>query len=353
MELRNLPTSATFPTVITVSVFALLLAGCSAPVASPPQNSSRTTSGTVTQPPTAASPVPSSPPTTAVPSSSRPAAPMTWPDVVADVRTGVGQLSVTGCSVNSTGTGFLVAPDLLVTAAHVVDDAAAISVDFDGTSVGGVILGFNELADLALVRLESKTAGHQFQFQLSEPPIGTEVAALGFPRGESLTLTRGVVSGLDRDVNFGSGVIGNMLQTDTAINPGNSGGPLLDLEGRVAGVVSATRKDSEGMSYAVTAPRVTEAVSEWQERAVPMAPVDCGDAPAPNSGVFPMKVIPTMIRPTTSAKPCYCTARALTAVLTLRPSSSSRRNWGQVSVARRSGAKDSARPTGRNSTWST
>ncbi|MDQ0662556.1 serine protease Do [Arthrobacter ulcerisalmonis] len=215
---------------------------------------------------------------------------MSWPEVVADVRTGVGQLSVTGCSVNSTGTGFLVAPDLVVTAAHVVDDAAAISVDFDGTSVGGVILGFNELADLALVRLEAEAAGHQFQFQLSEPPIGTEVAALGFPRGESLTLTRGVVSGLNRDVNFGSGVIGNMLQTDTAINPGNSGGPLLDLNGKVAGVVSATRKDSEGMAYAVTAPRVAEAVSEWQQRAVPMAPVDCGRAPAPNSGIFPMKV---------------------------------------------------------------
>jgi serine protease Do len=81
-----------------------------------------------------------------------------------------------------------------------------------------------------------------------------------------------------------------MLQTDTAINPGNSGGPLLNLEGKVTGVVSATRKDAEGMLYAVTAPRVAEAVAEWQERGVPMAPVDCGEAPAPNSGVFPMKV---------------------------------------------------------------
>jgi hypothetical protein len=215
---------------------------------------------------------------------------VTWPEVVAEVQSGVGQFSVTGCSLNSTGTGFLVAPDLVVTAAHVVDDAAAISVKFGGASVGGVILGFNELADLALVRLDVEAAGHEFQFQPSEPPIGTEVAALGFPRGESLTLTRGVVSGLDRDVDFGSGVIGNMLQTDTAINTGNSGGPLLTLEGKVTGVVSATKNDAEGMSYAVTAPRVAEAVAEWQERGVPMPPVDCGEAPAPNTGTFPMKV---------------------------------------------------------------
>ena len=290
MKTRKLLAPAILPNITAVSLSALLLAGCTAPVASPPRDNSPTTSATMTQQPSPTSTAPSPSATTALPTSSERAAPASWPEVVAEVQSGVGQLSVTGCAVNSTGTGFLVAPDLVVTAAHVVDDAAAISIDFGGTSVGGEILGFNELADLALVRLESKAAGHQFQFQSSEPPIGTEVAALGFPQRESLTLTRGVVSGLNRDINFGSGVIGNMLQTDTAINPGNSGGPLLNLEGKVTGVVSATRKDSEGMAYAVTAPRVTEAVSEWQKRGVPMAPVDCGEAPAPNSGIFPMKV---------------------------------------------------------------
>jgi serine protease Do len=276
--------------VVTVSLSALLLTGCTSPVVSPPASNSAITSDTATQQPSSTSPVPPSSPKTVVPTSSAPAVPMSWPEVVAEVQSGVGQLSVTGCSMNFTGTGFMVAPDLVVTAAHVVDDAAAISVNFGNASVGGVILGFNELADLALVRLDAEAAGHKFQFQPTEPPIGTEVAALGFPRGESLTLTRGVVSGLDRDVDFGSGVIGDMLQTDTALNPGNSGGPLLNLEGKVTGVVSATRMDAEGMSYAVTAPRVAEAVAEWQERGVPMAPVDCGEAPAPNSGIFPMKV---------------------------------------------------------------
>lgn len=216
---------------------------------------------------------------------------MAWPEVVEEVQSGVGQLSVTGCESSSTGTGFLIAPDLVVTAAHVVDQASAITVSFDGTtSVRAVVLGFNALADLALVRTETAVSGHQFTFQLTEPVLGTEVATLGYPGGESLTLTRGVVSGLDRDINFGLGFIGDMIRTDAAINPGNSGGPLLEQNGLVAGVVSAYNPNEQSAGYAVTAPRVAEAVDEWQSRGTESALVDCGGAPAPDSGTFPMTV---------------------------------------------------------------
>ncbi|MET1087793.1 MAG: S1C family serine protease [Arthrobacter sp.] len=199
-------------------------------------------------------------------------------------------MSVTTCDNSYTGTGFLIEPTLVVTAAHVVEGASAISISFGGAPVRGVVLGFNQLADLALIRTDTAVTGHHFDFEPADPPIGTEVAALGFPLGQSLTLTRGIVSGLDRDVDFGSGLIGNMIQTDTAINPGNSGGPLLDQEGRVTGVVSAVRRDSEGMAFAVTAPRAAEAIKEWQVRGVPSALADCGHAPAPDSGYFPLVV---------------------------------------------------------------
>lgn len=276
-------------TAMGASLLGLLLTGCSSPAALPPTSDPPKSPDDGTQQPP--SPPLSTPPATPTgPTTSAPATAKTWPEVVVEVQSGVGQLSVTRCDVNATGTGFLMAPDLMVTAAHVVEGAAAISISFGGASVEGVVLGINALADLALVRLDAATTGHHFRFQPTEPPIGTEVAALGFPRGESLTLTRGIVSGLDRNIDFGSGVIGDMLQTDTALNPGNSGGPLLNLDGKVTGVVSATRTDSEGMSYAVTAPRVTEAVTEWQTRGVPLRPVDCGEAPAPDSGTFSMNV---------------------------------------------------------------
>lgn len=215
-------------------------------------------------------------------------APQGWLAVVPEVQSGVGQFSVTTCDNSYTGTGFLITSTLVATAAHVVEDASAISVSFDGNTIRGVVLGFNELADLALVRLDSAVNGHQFEFQTTDPPMGTEVAALGFPRGESLTLTRGIVSGLDRDVNFGSGRIGNMIQTDAAINPGNSGGPLLGQDALVAGVVSAGKTGAEGMAYAVSGPRAAEAIAEWEVRGVPMPLVECGNAPAPESGYFPL-----------------------------------------------------------------
>lgn len=290
MANEKLPTRPFLRTAISGSLFGLLLAGCSSPVALPPASSPPQVPSTGTQPPSSSPSVSTLPPTSTRPTSPPAITPKAWPEVVAEVQSGVGQFSVTRCDSSSTGTGFLVGPDLVVTAAHVVDRASAIAVSFDGTAVRGVLLGFNQLADLALIRTDSDVTGHQFTFQKKEPILGTDVAALGYPDGETLTLTRGVVSGLDRDIDFGVGFIGDMIQTDAAINPGNSGGPLLGQDGLVSGVVSAYLPGAQSTAYAVTASRVAEAVEEWQARSVPLTPVECGGAPAPNSGTFPMKV---------------------------------------------------------------
>lgn len=290
MPNEKLPAQPFLRTAILASLLGFLLAGCSTPVAQPPASDSPTAPETRTQQPL--SPPPISTPSSTSPGAtlSSPAVPKSWPEVVAEVESGVGQLSVTRCDGSSTGTGFLVGPDLVVTAAHVVDQASAITVSLDGTAVRGVVLGFNKLADLALVRTNMPVSGHQFTFETREPVLGIEVAALGYPDGETLTLTRGVVSGLHRDIDFGIGFIGDMIQTDAAINPGNSGGPLLGQDGLVSGVVSAYLPEAQSTAYAVVASRVAKAVKEWQARGVPLAPVDCGGAPAPDSGVFSMKV---------------------------------------------------------------
>lgn len=288
---EKLPTRPFLWTTISASLLGLLLAACSSPIALPPATDPPQAPGTATQAPDPSSPISTPPATSTGPTiTPSPVAPKSWPEVVSDVQSGVGQFSVTQCDGSSTGTGFLVAPDLVVTAAHVVDQASAIRVSFDGTPVRGVVLGFNELADLALVRIDTPVSGHQFTLQGKEPTLGTDVAALGYPDGKTLTLTRGVVSGLDRDVDFGVGFIGDMIQTDAAINPGNSGGPLLEQDGLVSGVVSAYLPRAQSTAYAVTAARVAEAVKEWQARGVPLPPVDCGGEPAPDSGTFSMKV---------------------------------------------------------------
>lgn len=270
--------------------------GCANGSGSPPDSST-----SLSDPPTTQTPVPSkSTPASSEsslqsPSPSREAVPSSWPEVVAQAQSGVGQFSVTRCENSFTGTGFLVGPDLVVTAAHMVRDASAISISFGRTTVNATTLGTNELADLALVRTEIPVQGHQFQFRTTEPPIGTDVAALGFPLGRPFTLTRGTVSALNAQQKIGSRVLSNLIQTDAAINHGNSGGPLITQDGQVSGVIVTIEFDenvrAEGIAYAVTAPRAAAAVQEWQKRSVPVSLKDCGNAPAPGSGSFPLTVL--------------------------------------------------------------
>ncbi|MDO5863025.1 MULTISPECIES: S1C family serine protease [Paenarthrobacter] len=206
----------------------------------------------------------------------------------------MGQLFVTTCEYDGTGTGFLIEPNLVVTAAHVVRDAAAISVAFGRTSVNATVVGTNDIADIALVRTDQPVQGHEFQLRTSEPPVATDIAALGFPLGRPFTFTKGTVSVLDAEQDTGEGVLRNLIQTDTAVNYGNSGGPLITQDGQVAGVVVTAEIRgnfrAEGIAYAVTAPRVAAAVNEWKSRSTPVAFRDCGNAPAPDSGFFPFTV---------------------------------------------------------------
>lgn len=272
--------------------------GCTSPTGTAPGSSS-TLSARVpseTSVPSQSTATPSQSPSPS-PTASTEAVPKSWPEVVAQVQSGVGQFSVTTCDSSYTGTGFLVGPDLVVTAAHMVRDASAISISFGRTSVNAKALGINELADLALVRTETPVQGHRFQFRTAEPPIGTDVAALGFPLGKPFTLTRGTVSALKAEQKIGNRILSNLIQTDAAINHGNSGGPLITEDGQVSGVVVTIEFDqdvrAEGIAYAVTAPRAAAAVQEWQARSVPIALKDCGNAPAPGSGFFPLTVLAT------------------------------------------------------------
>ena len=114
--------------------------------------------------------------------------------------------------------------------------------------------------------------------------IGQTVYAIGNPFGLQRTLTKGLVSALDRELptaNFRE-VVG-VIQTDAAINPGNSGGPLLDSAGRLIGVNSAIRSasgSSSGIGFAIPADLVN--------RVVP-ALISRGHAPLPGIGVTPVR----------------------------------------------------------------
>jgi serine protease Do len=265
----------------------LAMSGCvptpgpapASPPASPPPVS---TSTPATAPSPAAAPVdtrPASPP------------PASWAGTVADVRSGVAKITVTLCDGGGVGTGFLIQDDLIVTAAHVVKDQAAISISLGTQITSAQVLGMDVPADLALLRTDRPVTGHIFDFLTVPPALGEEVAALGYPLDDELTFTAGRVSGLNREQTIEANTVTNLIQTDAAINPGNSGGPLLTMDGRVAGIVSSKRAwilgsnneielSAEGTAYAVDARKAALAVEGWRTQAQALAATNCG-RPAP------------------------------------------------------------------------
>jgi serine protease Do len=176
-------------------------------------------------------------------------------DLYRDVQSGVVRIQATTCDGGGVGTGFLIAPNLVATVAHVVNQSAALNLTIGESGTGGttsgVVVGIEPSADVALVRLDRAIQGHVFTMATSAPRVGQEVAAIGFPVGDPMTFTRGTVSGLDRTITIENLTRSGMIETDAAINPGNSGGPLLSADGQVFGLVDAKNTQAEGIAYAV------------------------------------------------------------------------------------------------------
>lgn len=157
------------------------------------------------------------------------------------------------------GSGFVMDTDgHIVTNNHVVDGATRIEVNFfDGTILHGEVVGLDPDSDLAVLKVDMPVNQlRPLQFANSDQlVIGQTAIAIGSPFGQRWTMTRGIISALDRTIQgLTRFSIGSVIQTDAAINPGNSGGPLLDLQGRLIGVnsqiVSETRANA-GIGFAI------------------------------------------------------------------------------------------------------
>ena len=129
---------------------------------------------------------------------------------------------------------------------HVVADADEVEVVLsDGTSLDATIVGSDKDTDLALLKVEADRALPATTWGDSdETRIGDWVVAIGNPFGLGGTVTAGIVSARQRDINAGR--YDNFIQTDAAINKGNSGGPMFNLDGQVIGVNTAIFSPSGG-----------------------------------------------------------------------------------------------------------
>jgi serine protease Do len=149
--------------------------------------------------------------------------------------------------VNSLGSGFIIdASGLVVTNNHVISDADEINVILnDGTKLKATLVGKDNKSDLALLRVRSDKPIKAVKFGDSDKlRLGEWVIAIGNPFSLGGSVTAGIVSARNRDIN--SGPYDNYIQTDAAINRGNSGGPLFNLNGEVIGVNTAIISPSGG-----------------------------------------------------------------------------------------------------------
>ena len=150
---------------------------------------------------------------------------------------------------NYVGSGFIIDPSgLIVTNYHVVENAFEIAVTLsDGARLTAKTLSASRLADLALLKVE---AGHPLPAahwgDSDQLHVGDQVFAAGNPFGLGLSVSAGIVSGLNRDIQ--NSPYDDLIQTDATINHGNSGGPLFDMQGNVVGVNSAIISPTPGSS---------------------------------------------------------------------------------------------------------
>ena len=149
--------------------------------------------------------------------------------------------------VQSLGSGFVITPDgLVVTNNHVIAEADEITVNFnDGTKLKAELVGRDAKTDIAVLRVKPEKPLLALNFGDSNGlRVGDWVMAIGNPFGLGGSVTLGIVSARNRDIN--SGPYDDFIQTDAAINRGNSGGPLFNMNGQVVGINTAIISPSGG-----------------------------------------------------------------------------------------------------------
>ncbi|MBS1183906.1 MAG: degP1 2 [Proteobacteria bacterium] len=149
--------------------------------------------------------------------------------------------------VQSLGSGFVIDPTgIIITNNHVIEDADEIVANFsDGSKLKAELIGRDAKTDLAVLRVKPDKPLTAVKFGDSEHMrVGDWVMAIGNPFGLGGTVTTGIISARNRDIN--SGPYDNYIQTDAAINRGNSGGPLFNETGEVIGINTAIISPSGG-----------------------------------------------------------------------------------------------------------
>jgi len=162
----------------------------------------------------------------------------------------------------SVGSGFVLHPDgYIVTNAHVVARTTERKVTFaDGSEFDAQVLAMDTNRDLAVLKVDADKSLPALPLGRSDDlMVGETVIAIGNPLGYQHTVTSGVISATDRDLEVSRDkTFQGLIQTDASINPGNSGGPLLNVLGELIGVNTAIRADAQNIGFAISVDQLRE-----------------------------------------------------------------------------------------------
>ena len=201
-------------------------------------------------------------------------------EVVAGARESVVTITADGVSssrfspfqVPTSGVGsgvILTSSGYILTNRHVVEDSQSLTVAFsDGSELPARIVKIAADTDLALIKVDGSGLNAAAIGDSNGLAVGQTAIAIGSPLGSyTETVTRGIVSGLNREITVTDQstrrqtTLSGLIQTDAAINPGNSGGPLLDGAGNVVGINTAIAADAEGLGFAIPIAAAAELIS--------------------------------------------------------------------------------------------
>lgn len=151
------------------------------------------------------------------------------------------------------GSGFIARSNgYIVTNYHVINGInAAVIVTSDGSRHSVSLAGYNENADIAVLKIEGTFDRIRFG-DSDNVKVGEKVIAVGSPAGLDFTVTQGIVSAVNRKDDIGN----TYIQIDVPINPGNSGGPLVNAAGEVIGVTTSKQTGFESLGFALAANNV-------------------------------------------------------------------------------------------------
>jgi serine protease Do len=182
-------------------------------------------------------------------------------------------------TLQSLGSGFIIDPaGYIVTNQHVVERAADLKISVttnDGKTYRAHYIAGDDKTDLAFIKIDART---DFPFinldNISPNLLGETVIVVGNAVGYGSSISRGVLSAVNRDITVEDTDYKDLVQTDAAINPGNSGGPVIDLSGRLVGIASAKMAftpqgvPTQGLGFAIPAKVVRDSVNRFKQMAM-------------------------------------------------------------------------------------